>query len=92
MNYFEDDDAFQRRVRDEVLAPGFYGRYAIDGRYVVIDKGRLATILQKRYAVDTVVQGRDGSAIFVEEKIVRWPGYRYAKIFFGNQELHRPWA
>lgn len=78
MNDFERDNKWQRQVRNEILAPGFYGQYAVDGRYVVIDKGRLATILQKRYAVDTIVQGRDGSALCIEEKIVRWPGYRYA--------------
>lgn len=77
MNDFQRDNAWQRKVRDEVLGPGFYGNYAINGRYVHIDKGRLASILQKRYAVDTIVQGKDGAAICIEEKIVRWPGYRY---------------
>ena len=52
-------------------------QYAVDGRYVVIDKGRLATLLQKRFAVDTVVQGRNGNAAFIEEKIVRWPRRDY---------------
>jgi hypothetical protein len=78
MNDFHSDNAWQRRVRDEVLAPQFYGRYAKEGRYVFVDKGRLASILQKRYAVDTVLQARDGSALCIEEKIVRWPGYKYA--------------
>lgn len=78
MNEFERDDKWQKSVRNEILAPEFYGNYAVEGRYVVIDKGRLATIWQKRYAVDTIVQGRDGAAICIEEKIVRWPGYRYA--------------
>lgn len=78
MNDFERDNRWQREVRDQVLVPGFYGRYATEGRYVLIDKGRLATILQKRFAVDTIMQGREGSALCIEEKIVRWPGYRYA--------------
>lgn len=78
MNDFARDDAFQRAMRDQVLAPGFYGKYATDGRYVFIDKGRLSTILQKRYAIDTMVQGKDGAALCIEEKIVRWPGYKYA--------------
>ena len=81
MNNFAADNAWQRQVRDRVLAPGFYGKYATEGRYVLLDKGRLASILQRRSAVDTVVQGRDGMAIFIEEKIVRWPGYRYASFF-----------
>ena len=46
MNDFHADNAWQRKVRDEVLAPGFYGQYAVEGRYVVVDKGRLSTILQ----------------------------------------------
>jgi hypothetical protein len=78
MNDFERDNAWQRRIRDEILAPSFYGQFALEGRYVFIDKGRLATILQQRYAVDTIVQARDGAALCIEEKIVRWPGYRYA--------------
>ncbi len=60
-----------------MLAPHFYGVYAINGRYVTIDKGRLAHVLQRRFAVDTIVQGSNGSAICIEEKIVRWPGYHY---------------
>lgn len=75
---FERDDAWQKSVRDAVLAPGFYKKYATDGRYVVIDKGRLATLWQKRYAVDTIAQGKNGAAVCIEEKIVRWPGYHYA--------------
>lgn len=90
MNEFERDNAWQKAKRDSVLAPGFYGKYAVDGRYVTIDKGRLATILQKRYAVDTVVQGRDGAAIFIEEKIVRWPGYRYADFFLETRSCTNP--
>lgn len=73
MNDFTDDNAWQREVRDRVLAPGFYGSYALNGRFVFMDKGRFATILQKRFAVDTIVQGRKGEAIAIEEKIVRFP-------------------
>ena len=77
---FERDNKWQRLVRDSLLAPGFYGRYAVEGRYVFIDKGKLATILQKRYAVDTIIQGRDGAAVCIEEKLVRWKGYNYNAI------------
>jgi hypothetical protein len=78
MNDFDRDYAWQLEQRDTILAPHFYGRYALDGRYVTIDKGRLGSILQKRFAVDTVVQGRKngGASIFIEEKIVRWPKER----------------
>jgi hypothetical protein len=77
MTDFERDDKWQKRMRDTVLAPGFYGNYAVEGRYVFLDKGALASLLQKRHAVDTILQGRDGSAVCIEEKIVRWPGHRY---------------
>jgi hypothetical protein len=74
---FTRDNEWQRKVRDSVLAPGFYGSYATEGRYVFIDKGRLATTLQKRFAVDTILQGKDGVALCIEEKIVRWKGRVY---------------
>ncbi len=80
MSRFHTDDQWQKAVRDAVLGPGFYGPFSRDGRYVYIDKGRLATILQKRYAVDTVVQRKDGRATCVEEKIIRWPGYEYRAV------------
>lgn len=82
MSRWEEDDRGQKRVRDLVIGPGLYGSWGVEGRYVFLDKGRndLVTLLQKRFAVDTVVQGRDGAAIFVEEKIVRWPGYEYTKV------------
>jgi len=90
MNDFERDDKMQREVRDSVLAPGFYGTYAYDGRYVFMDKGRLATILQKRFAVDTIVQGKSGRAVAIEEKIVRWPGYRYRCYALETESCTKP--
>lgn len=77
MSRFHTDDSWQKRVRDAVLGPGFYGPFSMDGRYVYLDKGRLATILQRRFAVDTVLQRMSGDACFIEEKIVRWPRYEY---------------
>ena len=74
---FTRDNEWQRSVRDRVLAPGFYGRHAFAGRYVFIDKGELALRLQREFAVDTIMQSRDGRAVCIEEKIVRWPGYAY---------------
>lgn len=74
---YQEDDAWQRAVRDRVLKPGLYDSYWTDGRYVFVDKGRLASRLQRRCAVDTIAQGEDGEAVCVEEKIVRWPGYNY---------------
>lgn len=75
-NDFHSDDAWQRRVRDEILVPQFYESRS-KGRFVLMDKGRLSTFLQRRMAVDTIVQAKDGGAVGIEEKIVRWPGYVY---------------
>lgn len=77
MSDFERDDIWQRKMRDKWLVPNFYESYAFEGRYVKLDKGKMATLIQRRYAADTVVQKSDGSAEFIEEKIVRWPGYEY---------------
>lgn len=87
MNDFADDNAWQRGIRDRVLVPGFYGSYALNGRYVFMDKGRFATLLQKRFAVDTIVQGKGGLAIAIEEKIVRWPasGRAHTAFFLETQ-------
>lgn len=90
MDDFKRDNIWQRKVRDSVLAPGFYGSYAVEGRYVFIDKGRLATTLQKRFAVDTIVQGNDGAALCVEEKIVRWKGYRYRAYALETDSCTKP--
>lgn len=77
MNDFTRDNEGQKRVRNLVLGPGLYGPFSQDGRYVYIDKGRLASTLQKQFAVDTIMQRLNGDAACVEEKIVRWPGYAY---------------
>ena len=79
MNDFERDNEWQRRMRDNILAPLFYVRYSLDGRYVFIDKGRLASTLQKRFAVDTIAQSKSGDAVCIEEKIVRWPTFPNGK-------------
>ena len=73
MNDFYQDDTWQKGRRDAILVPHFYGPRATEGRYVFMDKGRFASLLQKRYAVDTIAQkGED--TIAIEEKIVRWKG------------------
>lgn len=90
MNDFERDNAWQRTMRDTILAPSFYGEYAQDGRYVFVDRGSLATTLQKRYAVDTIVQGKDGAAVCIEEKIVRWPGRPYTAFALETESCTKP--
>lgn len=72
MNDFDRDNEWQREQRDRILAPQFYDKYALKGRYVFMDKGRLASIIQKRFAADTILQSRNGDAVAIEEKIVRW--------------------
>lgn len=90
MNDFRTDDLWQKSVRDEVLVPGFYGKYATDGRYVMIDKGNLASQIQRDFAVDTIAQGRDGSAVCIEEKIVRWKGRPYTAFFLETKSCTVP--
>jgi hypothetical protein len=87
---FYNDNDWQRGMRDRVLAPSFYDGHALQGRYVFMDKGRFATILQKRYAVDTILQSRDGSAVCIEEKIVRWKGRHYDSFFLETRSCTVP--
>ncbi len=74
---FHHDDVWQRSIRDEILVPQFYQKQAIDGRYVLADKGGLASKLQRELGVDTIYQAVTGEMVAIEEKIVRWPGYTY---------------
>jgi hypothetical protein len=76
VNEFQRDDGWQRQMRDRILAPSFYSTHAAKGRYVFLDKGKLATEIQRLKAVDTIVQGRENVAVCIEEKIVRWPKKR----------------
>lgn len=73
MGDFERDNGWQLEIRNRILGPAFYGRRALEGRYVFMDKGRLASLMQRRYEVDTIMQGSNGAALCIEEKIVRFP-------------------
>lgn len=77
MNDFCVDNSWQQGVRDRILVPQFYESTKV-GRYVLMDKGRIAEIVQRRMAVDTIVQKKDGGVVAIEEKIVRWPGFSYS--------------
>lgn len=77
MSRWRDDDAQQKQVRNTVIGPGLYGAWAVDGRYVHLDKGSALILELQRSMVDTIVQRSHGRALLVEEKIVRWPGYEY---------------
>ena len=90
MSDFERDNEWQRGIRDTVLGPGYYGVFSYDGRYVYINKGRLAHTLQKRFAVDTIVQSKNGDALCIEEKIVRWPGYHYQTYALETHSCTKP--
>jgi hypothetical protein len=59
------------RIRDEILVPQFYRVQAMDGRYVLLDKGSLAVRLQREFGIDTVFQAKTGEMIAIEEKIDR---------------------
>lgn len=78
---FDADNAWQRGVRNRILVPLFYRKHSADGRYVFLDKGRIADVLQRKHEVDTIIQSRDGGVVAVEEKIVRWKGKVYDKFF-----------
>lgn len=81
MNNFYLDDQWQRQLRDKTLAP-YYRNICKDGRFVFLDKGKLATKLQREFAIDTILQGKRNSVFGIEEKIVRWPGYEYTAYTF----------
>lgn len=72
MSSFARDNAWQRELRDTLLVP-WYRRVAKDGRFVLNDKGRCALLVQKRMAVDTILQGKEGRAVYIEEKFTRKP-------------------
>lgn len=73
-NNFDAAMEYTQRMRDTFLGPHFYRKYAVDGRYVYIDKSACSTVLQKELAVDTVMQVANGS-LCIEEKIEQWHGY-----------------
>jgi len=66
MSDFNRDNRWQRRLRDEILVPGFYGEYATEGRYVLLDKGRLTSHFQRRLAVDTI-NGSRGKVVSIAD-------------------------
>lgn len=65
MNAFEDGRLVEARALEMVLP--FIGAVAMDGRYVVTDKGRLAPLLQLR-AGDALFNSTKGDVVGVEIK------------------------
>lgn len=76
MNEFIRDDNWQRIQRNKILKP-YYKKICDEGRFVFLDKGKLADRLQREEAIDTVLQTRNNGVLGIEEKLVRYPGYKY---------------
>lgn len=81
MNVFIKDNNWQRTYRDNILKP-YYKKISKDGRFLFLDKGKLAEHLQREKAIDTIIQLNNGGVLGIEEKIVRWPGYKYTSYTF----------
>lgn len=73
---FKDDLAFAEKQRFKLK--DFYSIKAHEGRYVFINKesGDLSEELQNK-SIDTILQLTENKEVYIEEKIVRWPGYKY---------------
>ena len=70
LNTFNADDKWEKEVRNKYLIP-FYN-ITFNNKYVLCDKGRSATLLQKRFDIDTIAQHPDGqNVIMIEEKFQR---------------------
>lgn len=76
MNNFECDDKWQKEIRNRILKP-WYKNISHEGRFIFCDKGKLASLLQKELAIDTIVQLKNSGVLGIEEKIVNWPGFEY---------------
>ncbi len=81
---FRVDDAWTKQKRDRYLK-AVYGKWSVEGRYVLIDKSRCSTLIQMRFEVDTICQVEDGKSICIEEKIVRWKGKRLQRFFLETE-------
>lgn len=87
---FCEDNQWQREIRDRILAPNLYGKYSVGGRYVFLDRGGMASLLQKRHAVDTIMQRGAGEAVCIEEKLTRWKGRAYSNFFLETKSCTVP--
>jgi hypothetical protein len=72
---FAKMNEFQMKIRNSVLKP-YYAHEAAEGRFIFLDKGKIAKMLQQ-IAVDTIMQIDENGTLSYEEKIVQWPGYKY---------------
>lgn len=76
MNEFIQDNSWQIKIRNKILEP-YYESISHNKRFVFVDKGKLAEKLQREMAIDTIIQLKNNGVLGIEEKIVRWPGYKY---------------
>ena len=76
MNEFIQDNSWQIKIRNRILEP-YYESISHNKRFIFVDKGKLAEKLQREMAIDTIIQLKNNGVLGIEEKIVRWPGYKY---------------
>ena len=76
MNEFIQDNSWQIKIRNRILEP-YYESISHNKRFIFVDKGKLAEKLQREMAIDTIIQLKNNRVLGIEEKIVRWPGYKY---------------
>jgi hypothetical protein len=71
MRSFDEQDSFQRHVRDAVLKPEFYERF-YSGKYMFMDgEGYFSQVMQQ-IGIDTIVM-TEGGPVSIQEKCVRYP-------------------
>jgi len=73
---FKQDLAFAERAR--VLLNGFYESVAKEGKFVPLERSPGSIWIQRNAHVDCILSSRRGGSVTIEEKIVRWPGYKYS--------------
>ncbi len=71
MGTFQEDNEWQRHMRDTVLVPQFY-EARLKGRFLLLDGDDvLATYIQRVHGADTIAIMPSGKLVSIEEKIVR---------------------
>lgn len=79
MKRWQRDDLWQKGKRDLLYVP-FYEVTAFKGRFTLINKSCASMQIQKQ-GVDTTFQVSHDESVLREEKLVRWKGRAYTRIF-----------
>lgn len=87
INNFFLNDHDQRKVRDAVLFPYYARTYE---HFVPLDGKSECSMLLQRNGADTAVRTKRGRTLYIEEKIVKWPGYQYASICIETESCTLP--